>query len=372
MVLNLQGRLVIEPGFRNVDSNEDLPSSPFVVYSVELPPGRPPRGPESMGSLAAAGHLKGLSVPSNNDADRYIDALAAMPVLQVLAIGNAGTTTDYLATLQRSGGLSRMTTGLGATEFSWKFVKEITSLRCLDVWTSYPPAFADLGSVPHLRMLRIYESSSGGQPFDLDPAVIESLQAANPDLRIVVGPSGQPRVAGRDPVLPLAERLLARGVRLNGEDPQRSPGQTLTTESLKSMKVPIIHMFRHDGEPPLSAEDRGLLEKVTFGDHSSVIFSRQTDSDELARSIARCGRLVSVSLTDCDLTDTGLLNLASAVDIRSLDLTRTKVTEEGLKRFHRFHPTCEIVSDVLRIAPDYAAPLSSPAEIRRELGVSPQ
>lgn len=369
MVLDLQGRLVIEPGFRNVSTRDDLPSSSFIVYSVEMPPGLPPLGPGSMRSLTSAHHLKGLSIPNNN-VERDIDLLAAMPVLKSLAIGDAGTRADYLSALQRSGGLSHMTTGLGPTEMSWKFVKDIRSLRSLDVWTWYPPRFSDLGTVPHLRLLRIYDGSSEGQPFDLDPAVIDAVQAANPNLRIVVGPNGEPRIAGRDPVLPLVERLMSRGFVLSGDDLQRSSDQMITADSLKGMKVPTVQVFRHNGEPPLSAEDRGLLEKVTFGDYSSMIFSRQTNSDELAREIARCGQLVAVSLTDCDLTDAGLFHLASAVDIRSIELTRTRVTEKALRRFHRFHPTCEIVSDVLKIPRDYTAPLMSPADIRRELGVS--
>ncbi|MBX3449953.1 MAG: SUMF1/EgtB/PvdO family nonheme iron enzyme [Planctomycetaceae bacterium] len=239
----------------------------------------------------------------------------------------------------------------------WACLEKFPHLRSLNINQGPIPSLASLSKYPQLRSLALTVTE------EPDLSAVPELQQQNPRLRVTVQVGTNHRVVGQDPLRAAVPDLLAAGlpllaVRFDGTlNPLNNENvETTFDEGVMSVKLDAI-----PAGVRLSDAVRGQLTLLGL---QLLVATGHQDADRLAEVLADRHDMQTLYLQDSDLTDTGLKKLEALIGLQYLDISGTKVTEEGVKAFRAAVPGCILHTSTGTLEPDYAAEPAYPGRPR--------
>jgi formylglycine-generating enzyme required for sulfatase activity/serine/threonine protein kinase len=331
----------------------ELPTAPFVLRMIDVRDGKVTSNLD-LDHFIGCRHLQSLTLTGaaiDNDA---VEKLAALPMLGLLVLshsGDGGVTTSGLSPLRASAALNSLAITSEMVDDDLAAVAQLPSLRSLNIYGRHVPDLRRLAEAPELRVVYLPIAEA------VDPQMVETLQAANPRLRIVMGGGAASKALGRDPVAEAARHLLALGIELPASVDGTTPRKPLTAVDLDATHAWIAYVEQVPSSIQLTATDREMLMRMEMYHFTA---EGQNDADALAESLANNQSLASVNVARSDLTDNGLSHLRRLVGLRALNVAGTKVSQAGVDAFHQAVPACHITSDFGAIPADLTAHRTAP------------
>ena len=254
--------------------------------------------------------------------------------------------------------LTELGIGRDQVDDDWAFLGSLDAL-----WTlSYSPfvpgsqEFAAWAKYPQLHTIVSYT----GKIDPVEAAAVAELQRKHPTLRIIVGLADQSRrVLGTDPVRRMILELLPKGIEFGIHNDNFTEPRRVTRDA---PNVPPegeyfyfsdVHLPR---ELPLTQDDLRPLAHCNF---DTLYANGRTQADALLKVLPPRLAVYDYNLSGSDLTDDGLKQLHGIAWLKGLVITKTRVTEDGVKEFHSKNPHCHITSDFGYVAPNWSAPKPS-------------
>ena len=323
------------------DDAKPLPSEPFVIVALDLRVGQV-KSDEDLARITRCPYIEILNLSHANIDRQSIDLLGQLPRLKSLVLG--GQKELPLSKLGQISTLDSLSISSDMIDDRLEFVGRLPSLRTLTIWGPQPPEITLLSEAPQLRTVVLVT------PDAVDDAMLATVQSRHDKLRILVGWDGKFRTVGHDPIHEAAKHLVNLGVKCGGSNYQKPLTKLLTKSDLEDGSIWAFDVQNVPATVQLSADDR---EKLKLLNSYHFTAEGQREADELAKSLSGNHGIASITMTDCELTDTGLEHLQKLVSLRSINVSKTKVTPAGVERFHLAAPYCGITSDFGVILPTF-------------------
>jgi serine/threonine protein kinase/formylglycine-generating enzyme required for sulfatase activity len=321
-----------------------LPSEPFVITNLGMANSQVKKESD-LERLTRCRYLEILGISGGTIDRQAIDLLTRLPRLKTLTLGDQkNLRTSALPKLGRISTLDRLVITSDMVDDRLEFVRHLPALRTLNIYGPQPPDITLLAEAPQLQTVLLTTPDS----VDLDK--LAAVQVRHGQLSILVGWMGKYRTVGRDPVHEAAKHLVELGVECFGRNYFAPRTKLLTKADFEDGSVWSFEVRKVPSTVQLSADDR---EKLKLLDSYHFAAEGQRDADELAKSLSGNHGIASITLTDCDLTDAGLEHLQKLVSLRVINVTKTKVTQGGVERFHRAVPLCGVTSDFEATLPKF-------------------
>ena len=254
--------------------------------------------------------------------------------------------------------LTELGIGRDQVDDNWAFLGSLDAMWTLSYspFVPGPQEFAAWAKYPQLHTIVSYT----GTIDPVEAAAVAELQRKHPTLRIIVGLADQSRrVLGTDPVRRTILELLPKGIEFGIHNDNFTEARRVTRDA---PNVPPegeyfyfsdVHLPR---ELPLTQDDLQPLGHCNF---DTLYANGRTQADALLKVLPPRLAVYDYNLSDSDVTDEGLKHLHGISWLKQLVITKTRVTEDGVKEFHSKNPHCHITSDFGYVAPNWSAPKPS-------------
>ena len=335
-------------GFTNASSIEEAGEAPIVLTAAGL--ASLDISDDDLERFAGLPALEAIGIGLTDVTVNGLHHLVKCPRLLRIQVNKARIQASELTVLKEAPSVFHLHLDIEQVDDQWVFLKELPRLRQLSINGRETPNLEQLQHYLQLRLVAFPRISQ------LDPSLIETLQAANPQLRILVGSGDSIQVLGTDPLLDSARRLIDLGVSFRGTVLADNSNFDLDdSESLGNSRVFSISEASIPVGTILTLEQRKQLASITHYWHSFDA-PETRDADAFVEQLGNQSLINSLVLVDSDLTDAGLDSLAAQILLKRLDVRRTHVTQSAVERFHRQLPSCLVISDFGRIEYEHRLP----------------
>jgi hypothetical protein len=328
---------------------DELPQGQLFLFVV--------KGAETMKNadlenLAGLENLGALYLMSPSIDQGAIPHVARLKSLRDIACQQTNLRTSALIKLRELPLLAFLTIRGEQVDDKWAFLGSLDSLWNLNV-SGFVPGVQDFDAWAKFPQLHTVFLDTV-EPVDV--ASVAEFQRKHPGCRIIVGHPYKSQVLGVDPVRQTILQLLPKGIEFtilhyNPTEPRRVTNDlpNLPPEG-QYFYFQSVHLPR---ESTLTKEDLLPLANCSF---DTLDAQRRKQADAILQSLPPRLAVYAYNLRDSDLTDEGLKHLHGISWLKNLNVTNTRVTENGVKEFHTKNPHCHITSDFGDIPPNWSAP----------------
>lgn len=313
-------QIVVDDKTITVPSTSPLPDAPFLIHDIDL---------------------KYLSYKTDKkvDLNKEISRLVGLSSLDGLQLDGNPVTDEGLACIGSISSLKKLT--LGATSISdasAPVMASLPNLRYLVVSTTRatPAILPGLAKCKKLYFVTCEWPHSKSAAIDL---------TALPSL---TGVELHESWLNEEAVELLRQKPMYQiGIRFNGQ---------LSDDRIKLLTrfagLTVLEFRNHETIYDLSILPTGFENLASLPKLRRLAMSGFTLTDDQASAIAKISNLESIACIHhgtspgSTLTDTGLAYFSMMPKLRSIELTRTKITPSGLAKFREAKPECQVTTDV--------------------------
>ncbi len=307
-----------------------LPEESFIVKLIDLRDGQV-EGDDDLARLAQCRYLEELTAHAANFSSESLLRLAKLAQFRHLSIANHKTLkTSDLVLLKDAPGLATLYVTSEMVNDKLEFVRQLGQLSMLNVYGSNPPDISSLSGAVNLRAILLTTSDA------VDETAMVAVKEKNPELRIIVGWEGKYRSIGKDAAQEAVQNLISQGAEVfGGKNYWQGRDKRLEASDFDSGQVWSFNLQKVPETVQLAEENLQWLRLI---DSYHLVVEGQKNSDKLAQVLSEDRGYVTLTLTNCDLTDVGLEHLQKLTSLRSLFLRGTEVSKAGLEKLHHALP----------------------------------
>ncbi len=346
------GKVVLKSNGKTLSISRDtrLPVVPFEFRAAS--DSIPDMVSEDLEPLIGLTGLQSVVVEGSMVDARAIRFMSKIPNLRKIRFTNNQIWTSELGELRELSFLHEIHIGYRQVDDDWKFIRELSHLRSLEIAKYTEPSMADFqkwSEFPQLRSIRLDCS--------ITEAMSVKVQERNPRCRVVgrwVDPDSKngdpPRTnriygaIGIDPIRTAAKVLLPLGFRFSTADRWDSSHElTLAyAKDLRSIDAFNVYTVLVPQHVPFREQDLSVLAHFSF---IRLNAAHLPQADIFAKVLPLSLAVEEINFSNSDLTDEGLRHIQRIESFPMLNVQGTRVTRTGIESFKRARPACQLISN---------------------------